>query len=225
MPKILRDVYIWERFWALTITDSIMDKDRKVWCICLCWNEKRIKKERLINWYTTNCWCRCNVLKNSRHIWDGVFNPKVNPDDLRFHTIFNWMNTRCWREGPRKDVKNERATFKDFYDDMYPSYIEHINMYWAKQTTIDRVDPKWNYCKENCRRATYSEQSGNKRNLDHYIIWWKKYKLSELVEITWLTHSKVIRRYKKYIEGKYSEEKMLYRWRIKWNHYTKAWPI
>lgn len=163
--------------------------------------------------------------KNSRHICDWVFDPNNNTTDLRFHRIFMWMNRRCWKEGPWKDIKNRRENFREFYYDMYPSYIEHIKQYWVKQTTIDRINPKWDYCKENCRRATYSEQLSNRRNLDHYIIWWKRYRLSELKEITWITERKIINRYHKYIEGKYTEEQMLYRWRIKWNHLVKAWPI
>lgn len=45
---------------------------------------------------------------------------------------------------------------------MYSTYIEHVSLWWEKNTTIDRIDNKWNYCKNNCRRATILEQAHNK---------------------------------------------------------------
>ena len=51
---------------------------------------------------------------------------------------------------------------------MYESYLEHCNQYWERQTTIDRIDVDWDYCKENCKRSTFDEQNHNKRNLKSY---------------------------------------------------------
>ena len=57
---------------------------------------------------------------------------------------------------------------------MYPSYLEHCNEYWEKNTTLDRRDNNWNYCKENCRWATYKEQNNNRRDNKIYDINWEK---------------------------------------------------
>ena len=80
------------------------------------------------------------------------------------------MKARCTEECRRwyhnyggRWIKVLWKSFEEFRDDMYESYLEHIKEYWEKETTIDRIDVDWNYCKENCRRATLKEQANNKQ--------------------------------------------------------------
>ncbi len=47
---------------------------------------------------------------------------------------------------------------------MGEGYISHVCEYWEKDTTIDRIDVDWDYCKDNCRRATMREQQNNRSN-------------------------------------------------------------
>lgn len=64
---------------------------------------------------------------------------------------------------------------------MYESYENHIKEYWEKNTTIDRIDSDWNYCKENCKRSTRAEQNCNQRRTHHVEYKWKFYtSLSDL---------------------------------------------
>lgn len=81
----------------------------------------------------------------------------------KFHNTWRSMTTRC-RGTCGKDSKKKYLDkgitvcerwlkFKNFYEDMYPSYVEGL--------TIDRIENSKGYYKENCRWATPLEQNYN----------------------------------------------------------------
>lgn len=55
-------------------------------------------------------------------------------------------------------------SFEDFRDDMYDSYLEHVEKHGEKQTTLDRIDVNGNYQRDNCRWATMPEQAAGRRD-------------------------------------------------------------
>ena len=107
--------------------------------------------------------------------------------------------TRCTRPNHRsykyygwKWIKFERNSFEEFISDMYESYLDHVSKYWEKETTLDRIDTSKNYCKENCRRATWKEQRLNRSNMYEYK--WKKISLVDLAKELWTTYRCVSKR-------------------------------
>ena len=83
----------------------------------------------------------------------------------RPYKIWQNMKTRCYYPSHKSYVNYGGAgitvcpewkdSFHTFWEDMREGYEEHL--------TIDRKDPKGNYCKENCRWIPLAENSGRSR--------------------------------------------------------------
>ena len=97
----------------------------------------------------------------------------------RFHGIWKNMKARCLRPDTehvdRKSYngimfEDRWVEFLNFKEDMYEKYLQHVEEYGEKETTLDRVDGSKGYSKANCRWATRAEQTNNRKNVKLYTF-------------------------------------------------------
>ena len=143
-------------------------------CKCECWTVKYVRRDMLLDGRTLSC-------ENCYHK-DPEYREKLSISNSKpkthgmTHTAFyqkyasiinrcNNPKSRAYKDYWERWIKCLRNTFEEFKADMYENYVEHVKEFWERETTIDRIDVNWDYCKENCQRSTFEQQNKNKRNL------------------------------------------------------------
>lgn len=156
-------------------------------------------------------------LKNGGVIQKGIIdeenekNPSFEIDPKhrkRLKSIWSGMHNRCFN--PAKEnfkyygakgirVSDEWLDFKTFLEDMYHSYVEHVEEFGEKNTSLDRNDNEKGYSKENCSWATLEQQVSNKKRKvgTTYIYKNKSYSSKGLAEELGISVQTLHRRIKK----------------------------
>lgn len=157
------------KFKRLTPIKEVRKNGRIFWeCVCDCGNTKTIRRDSLIAGTTVSCGCY-NVDRAKR----GENRRAHGMVGTHFYACWYDMKRRCENENYKyynyyggRGIKftDKWDKFEGFMEDMYESYIEHINKHGEKDTTLDRIDTNGNYNKNNCRWATRKIQVMNRRN-------------------------------------------------------------
>lgn len=94
--------------------------------------------------------CKCNTPISERlySIWVNMKSRCLNPNVESSKYYYNKGITIC------KEWINSYRTFENWA----------VNSGYAEHLTIDRIDSNGNYCPENCRWSTSTEQNRNKSN-------------------------------------------------------------
>lgn len=117
----------------------------------------------------------------------------------RPYSIWRSMLNRCYRKQevsyPRYGGKGIKVCpawwdFQDFWNDMGPTYFE--------DATIDRIDNKKGYSKENCRWATPAEQNRNKSSVRRFEYHGEMLTISDVAKISGLKNRTIYARLVRY---------------------------
>ena len=191
------DLKPWTRFGRLVLTWNLESRKWKIFdeCRCDCGTVKFIARARLRNWTCTSCGCyqrECAKKILTKH---GM-------KHTRIYNLYMGIHKRCeqkWNASYKnygaKWIKCLWNSFEEFYKDMGTSYENHVKKFGEKETTIDRINHKWDYCKENCRWATNKEQQNNRSDTHSIVYKWKKYQSVKIMcEELWLNYSRTLKR-------------------------------
>lgn len=130
---------------------------------CSCGNIKKLISHSFQFGNSKSCGCLNKEIASKRFTTHGM-------RQTRFYKIYSGIVYRCGNSKFKnyKNIKCLWRTFEEFKRDMYINYLKYEKKYGAYNTTIDRINTKGNYCKENCRWLNIIGQNRNRRN--NYII-------------------------------------------------------
>jgi len=147
--------------WIVLKPDS--DKKDHCTCRCDCGTEKSVFRYDLLSGKSKSCGCL------NRDIFLKMVTTHGKSYTSIYH-VWNGMNERCYNH-KSKSYKNYGGrgisvcpkwhSFEGFYEDVGDV---------PKGKTIDRIDNDGNYCLENLRFATPTEQNRNQRTYKNNIL-------------------------------------------------------
>jgi hypothetical protein len=166
-----------------------IEKEHTYWiCRCECGNTVSILGNNLVRGKSKSCGClnkELTIIRNKQYITHGMTN-------TRFYGVWDGLKYRCLniKGSGYKNYGGRGITvcdrwlgnngFENFRDDMYESYLKHIEDFGQDNTSLDRKDNDGNYEPSNCQWATKHEQNMNTRmvakvdNYDDHLYWRKK---------------------------------------------------
>lgn len=160
------------RYGKLTVLKRHKENDKynkPQWlCQCDCGKEIIVLGNNLRLGLSESCGC-VRIEKNKRRTTHGF---TKGGEIQRFYRIWANMIQRCTNPkvpsyvnyGERGiTVCEQWSDFEKFKDDMYKSYLEHVDEFGEENTSINRIDNDKGYFLDNCEWETNSYQVINTR--------------------------------------------------------------
>lgn len=165
-PNLEYEAIIGHKFGKWLVVSLDNSKKYYAVCKCECGTVRSVFIPNLINGKSKSCNC------SKREVKHGM-------SDTRFYNI--WKNILRRTESPYATgfinyggrgigLSEEWHDFDIFKESMYESYLLHVSIHGERDTTIERKNVDGDYCRENCKWATLSEQRLNTRSSKRYLI-------------------------------------------------------
>jgi hypothetical protein len=144
---------------------------------CDCGTERDVSRSRLLDGSSTSCGCARDEASSKNWTIHGGSRTLT-------YSIWKGIIARCFNESNRgyKHYGGRGITMCDRWRN---SFVEFLNDMGEKPQgfTIERINVNGNYCKENCKWASYLEQGRNRRNNKKYTFMGKNVTVQEAIDM------------------------------------------
>lgn len=154
--------FIGKKLNLLTIIKEVTQKikyKRFVECLCDCGNIKIIQLSYVRSHHTKSCGCYNLSAFRVRSTTHGMSYSKE-------YNSYRKMIERCYSPNDisYKNYGAIKISVDERWLNNFDNFISDMGMKPSVGHSLDRIDSKGNYSKENCRWATRTEQNRNKKN-------------------------------------------------------------